>query len=68
MVAGENDERRDTLVARVGEGRADALLAELDAHDLVVLTSAEYAALQEMAIRYRRLEALVHEPSGDADP
>ena len=65
MVAGENDEQRDALIVRLGEDRADALLRELDAHDLVVLTSDEYAALQEMAIRYRRLESLVHEPSGD---
>ena len=64
-VHGADEDTVEPLEAALGSDRARELEAELAPHGLVVISEAELASMQEMAIRYRRLEALVFDPDDD---
>ena len=68
MLAAEDDPIRSRVVEALGAERADVLLAELEGHGLVVVDAEEYGDLQEVLLRYRRLEALVYDPDDDEQP
>jgi hypothetical protein len=59
----EREDPVEVLVARLGADRAAALLAELDLHGLVAVDAASLDQLEREAAGYRRLAALVDEPS-----
>ena len=67
MVGPEGDGERAALAERLGPKRAEALLTELTPLGLVVIPASEYEQLQQIAIRFRRVEALVYDPADDAE-
>ena len=67
MLAPQDDAQQAAVIVRLGAERGEALLAELEALGLSIITTDHYEHLQETAIRFGRLEALVYDPSDD-DP